>query len=66
LTRFFERVRKKYGEMPAPLQLFASHPSFADRIDAVPVARRQVHDVIDAQAFADLKGICGGTATEGD
>ena len=60
LTRFFERVRKKYGEMPAPLQLFASHPSFADRIDAVPVARRQVHDVIDAQAFADLKGICGG------
>ena len=58
---FFDRLKKKYGDMPRALALLSSHPLTDDRIAAM---RQQASDGDDALAAPDwqaLRSICSET-----
>jgi len=60
-ARFFEKMRKRYGDSRGVLKFIASHPGLAERAERAAAADRIGKDyqpALDAAQWAALKGIC--------
>jgi len=61
---FFKKMKKKYGEMPKVLQLFASHPGLGVRAERAAAADligdAPYEPVVNDQDWVALRGICQG------
>ncbi len=62
LATMFERLRARYGDAEGIVAHFANHPALVERIWAARSAARnagvETEPILDAAAWADLKGIC--------
>jgi len=58
---FFERLKKKYGDMPRALAMLSSHPLTDDRIAALRAQASDGDDALDELDWQALRTICADT-----
>ncbi len=58
---FFDRLKKKYGDMPRALALLSSHPLTDDRIAALRAQASDGDDALDEPDWQALRTICSDT-----
>ncbi len=58
---FFDRLKKKYGDLPRALALLSSHPLTDDRIAALRQQASAGDDALDDSDWQALQSICSET-----